>query len=115
MLKRYKPLIRKTPLKRSTKPINKKSPKKKLEDRIYSGLRIIFLRDNPVCQACLDGCAHNATEVHHKRGRGVWFLVVETWLAVCWRCHRWIEDHPDEAKELKLSEKRTIGYIPKAF
>lgn len=76
------------------------------EDRLYMKLRDKFLEDHPVCQCGRPGCTNVATEVHHKKGHGIWYLIVATFLAVCHKCHRWIETHPEEAKKLGYSESR---------
>jgi len=72
----------------------------------YSKLRSAFLVVHSICQAKLVGCTGKATDVHHKAGRGENHLNISTWLAVCRSCHRWIEEHPNEAKELGLSQSR---------
>lgn len=72
----------------------------------YSKKRASFLIVHPMCQAKLIGCTHGATDVHHKAGRGENHLKMSTWLAVCRSCHSYIELHPEEAKELGLSESR---------
>jgi hypothetical protein len=72
----------------------------------YSKKRTAFLAMHPSCQAKLIGCTVMATDVHHKAGRGENHLKVNTWLAVCRNCHRWIEENPDAAKELGYSETR---------
>lgn len=73
---------------------------------VYSKKRVAFLALHQFCQAKLPCCTGRSTDVHHKRGRGKWYLVMSTWLAVCRQCHQWIEEHPEEAKELGLSESR---------
>ena len=81
---------------------------KKMRETIdeYSKLRTAFLVIHSFCEAKLVGCSTKATDVHHKAGRGDNHLKISTWLAVCRSCHRWIEEHPEEAKELGLSENR---------
>lgn len=86
--------------------INKVSVKMKATNDKYSSLRIAFLAVNDSCKAKLVNCTRTATEVHHKAGRGENHLKISTWLPVCRSCHRWIEEHPDAAKELGLSENR---------
>lgn len=54
---------------------------------IYKVFRILFLRRRPICEACR---TNRATQVHHKSGRGRFYLVVATWMAVCFKCHDWI-------------------------
>lgn len=88
------------------KPIKPRSKKMQKLDQIYTKLREIFMRDHPQCQACLPGCMGGATDVHHKKGRGKWYLVVSTWMAVCRKCHEWIELHPVEATEMGWRESK---------
>jgi hypothetical protein len=78
---------------------------------MYTVLRKAFFLEpkNQYCHAHLSGCTGNRQEyltVHHKKGRGKYFLDVSTWLSACFNCHQWIETHPEEAKELGLSESR---------
>lgn len=83
---------------------------------LYKAIRLDYLKVFPKCKASLKGCQFWACQVHHKKGRGVYLLVLETWLPVCPNCHRWIELHPVRAKELNLSMDRLnddidlIGY-----
>ena len=80
--------------------------KKTLDE--YSKKRIAFLALNQTCQAKLVGCTGNATDVHHKAGRGENHLKMSTWLAVCRSCHSWITEHSKEAIEMGLSESRLL-------
>ena len=84
-------------------PISKKM-KVQLDD--YSKLRLAFFVIHAICKAKLQGCSGVATDIHHKAGRGENLLKINTWLPVCRSCHSYIETHPDEAKELGLSESR---------
>jgi hypothetical protein len=72
----------------------------------YGKKRLAFLIVHPICQAKLVGCTKDATDVHHKSGRGENHNVISTWLAVCRSCHSWIELNPTEAKELGYSNDR---------
>jgi hypothetical protein len=97
------------------KPLPSRSPKRKKEEAQYLKLRLDFLNKHPMCQAHLQGCKTYATEVHHKAGRtGDLFLDPKYWLSTCRPCHAWIENHPEEAKELGFSitrsnEQKTTG------
>ena len=84
-------------------PLSSKLAKLRKE---YSILRLKYLSDNPNCLASLPGCTRIATDVHHMQGRGLYFLDITTWLAVCRNCHVIIETNPELAKELKLSKSR---------
>ena len=69
------------------------SPKRPSLTRQYAALRKQFLLKHPKCQV-LQGpnrpCPNPATELHHRKGRGKWLLVEETFLAICNQCHRQI-------------------------
>ena len=89
------------------KSISPVSAKRQVEMGTYGKLREAFLVVKLHCEAKLVGCTTKATDVHHKAGRiGENYLKIGTWLAVCRNCHRWIEDNPEAAKELNLSESR---------
>ena len=88
------------------KRINPKSKKMQILDLAYSKLRRKFMEEKPMCEAALHCCNGRSTDVHHKKGRGKYHLVVSTWLSVCRACHMYIEEHPKEAIELGYSEKR---------
>lgn len=77
------------------------SDRRKKLDAEYSRLRLQFLTQNPVCAVCEDA---KATQVHHKKKRGKNYLNVETWLAICFFCHRYAHDNPDWAKEHGITE-----------
>lgn len=94
------------PLVKQSKPIRQVSKKQAILNQDYSKLRVVFLKENPLCKAKLMGCTGVATDVHHKRGRGVYLLRTDTWVALCRTCHQRVETHPDEAKALGLSESR---------
>lgn len=91
-----------TPAKR----IPTKSSRKASEDETYSKLRKDFLTLHSTCKAMLPGCTAVATDVHHKKGRGKYYLITSTWIPLCRICHMWVETHPIEAKELGFSEDR---------
>ena len=77
------------------KPI--KRPKKRPEqDREYTRLKRDYLSKHTICDVC--GTAR-ATQVHHTRRRGPYYLKVDTWMPVCLHCHAEIEAHPAWAKE----------------
>lgn len=87
--------------------MNKIGDKRRKEMSVYDRRRLAFLALHKFCQANLSECTKIATEVHHKKGRvGDDYLNITTWLAVCHNCHYWIENHPEKAKELGLSESR---------
>ena len=80
-------------------PIRSKSKKLTKEERLYNRMRIPWLEKRPVCEARYEGCTHRSTDVHHIKGRGIWLLIKEWWLAVCRNCHEHIHKHPKQARE----------------
>lgn len=70
--------------------------------RLYAKMRVDFLTENPWCIRC----GGNASEVHHKAGRGAFLLSVETWASACHDCHVYITEHPAEAYERGWSLRR---------
>lgn len=77
-------MLRRTPLKRVSK-------KHQAELAIYRKLRAEYLQTHPRCEFV--GCFSNSTEIHHKEKRGKNLNNVETWRALCRKCHTYIEDH----------------------
>jgi RNA polymerase subunit RPABC4/transcription elongation factor Spt4 len=89
------------------KSISPVSAKRQGEMDEYGKRRIAYLAMFSTCQAGLVECTGQATEIHHKAGRvGELYTKVSNFLAVCRNCHRFIEENPEEAKELGLSESR---------
>lgn len=87
-------------------PIKKVSVSKAKIDKVYLTLRTVFLENKPICEANLSGCTKRSTEIHHAAGRNKNTLDIKTWRALCNTCHRYVEIHPNEAKELGLSLNR---------
>jgi len=56
--------------------------------------------------AQLENCAGIVSDVHHKKGRGIYYLDTDTWIAVCRNCHDIITKDSNLAINLNLSEKR---------
>lgn len=88
------------PLKRK-KPIRRVSLKRAKALKEYMILRQAFLMGHPSCEiARKDICKGRAGEVHHVKGRGKNLNNPMTWLATCRPCHRWIHEHPGQARVL---------------
>lgn len=81
-----------TGLKRT--PLKRRSAKKTEWALLYlAGLRFLISLD-PMCRCCKE---RRATEGHHPaRQQGGSILI---FLPVCRRCHTWVEDHKNEARE----------------
>lgn len=89
------------------KSISPVSKKRQVEMDEYSIKRNLFLIANPKCQAKLVGCTGNSTDIHHAAGRvGENYLNISKWKALCRNCHTFVEQNPEAAKELGLSENR---------
>lgn len=90
------------------KPIPKASPKRRIQETLYSRSRKVFINNHPKCEANLPQvCTKISTDVHHMKGRvGSLFLDERYWLSVCRGCHYWIEMRPEEAKLLGFSISR---------
>lgn len=82
------------------KPMNKKSSKIQKMDALYTVLRESYLKHNQFCKAGLPGCQINATDVHHKKLRGNYYLDESTFLPVCRICHNFIHANPILSREL---------------
>ena len=87
-------------------PLKGKSEKQSVLDTLYSKLRKEYLTKKPYCYAKLQGCSSIATDIHHTKGRGAYYLQADTWIGLCRSCHQWIELHPKEAKDMGFSDTR---------
>ena len=102
-------------LRQSGGSVNKISAKKKKENAEYSKARKSFLKEkeNSYCKAAMPGCTgkdKSTLTIHHMKGRGRFTLDQETWVTLCFNCHRWVEEHPSQAKLLGLSLNRLENY-----
>lgn len=88
------------------KRVNPRSSKRKADLEVYLAKRRAFLNRNRICQVVLpEGhrCGRRASQIHHRKGRSKFYLVVSTWMAVCPRCHEFIET--------KRAWAKTQGYL----
>jgi hypothetical protein len=95
------------------RPIKPKSDKKDVLDVLYSKMRKEFLElpENATCRAKLPGCLNvykQELTVHHTKGRGLYYLDKSTWIPLCMSCHMWVETHPKEAREMNLSQTKSV-------
>jgi len=96
-LKQYQPKVKKT-------SIPKMSKKMKRQISEYSKVRAEFLEENPNCQ--FKGCNKKADSIHHIKGRGIYLLKKETFMAVCHHHHVIIEHNPEWSYEHGYSLSR---------
>lgn len=72
----------------------------------YSRLKAQYIAIHQICENI--GCNQQATTIHHMAGReNEMLLDVNYFKALCFDCHRKVEENPHWAKENKLSESRT--------
>ena len=96
----------KKPITKKPYTIRKRSVKGQKEDREYSKIAKKFKEENPYCKARLEGCTGLTTDVHHRRGRGKYYLDVSTFIPLCRSCHTKIELNPEFAKSSGFSFSR---------
>ena len=90
--------------KKEKKPIKKTSKSRQADQRLYEIVRERYLNNNPICEVC--GTTHS-DQIHHKKGKIGSLLYNERYfLAVCFPCHRHIEDNPEFAKREGYSLNR---------
>lgn len=81
------------------KRIKRVSKKKREQDKIYAKLRPQFLAEHPTCEIQWDDkCSKKATQVHHVKRRGKYYLKTETWKSSCRHCHAMVEHNGKEAE-----------------
>jgi 5-methylcytosine-specific restriction endonuclease McrA len=85
--------------------IKKKSDKRAKAEPEYNEKRKKFLKENPRCQAKLEGCTGKTNDLHHRAGReGSNYTNEKTFMAVCRNCHDKVHTvlSAKEAREKKL-------------
>lgn len=99
------PLKRKTPLKRRYR-LARVSVKRRAEEILYHAMRAAFLHARPYCQFLR--CFRKSRDVHHKRGRGKYYLDERTWMAICRWHHDWIHDNMRAAESLGYVQRGRV-------
>ena len=72
-------------------------------------MRKNFLATRPLCEVCTKvkmDRRNQSTDVHHKKGRGKYYLDEDTWLATCRQCHDEIHKNPIWARKMGYLEDR---------
>ena len=96
---------KRTPLPASKKKIAHTSKKLKHNLELYRIVKKKFLEANPICQ--FPNCTSREVTLHHSKGRVGKLLYDATYFkALCLEHHRWVEEHPQQAKEMGLSVSR---------
>lgn len=96
------------PVKKAPRPAIKKVSKERAkQNRKYTPIKKKFLADNPTCEARLDGCTGQSTDLHHAAGRsGKQLLKVDDFIALCRNCHDKMEILDKEARAAGLKKTR---------
>jgi len=110
--------MKSTPLKRSTKPLRRRSKKRQ---KLYTEERIPFviatIEERPVCEIQSADCSQLSTTVHEriKRSAGGSIVPGETadrqgqvFDSCCYECNLYIETHPQWARDNGFTISRYI-------
>jgi len=84
--------------KKKPKAIKGMSKKRAKDSKEYTTLRELFLKDK-ICQVNQDARAEEVHHIYSGKDRNTHYLDVNTWLAVCRECHRYIHANPIWARE----------------
>jgi hypothetical protein len=85
------------------KTVKKVGDSLKEKMKLYRPKARKFITMNPKCKMC--GVPSEC--IHHRAGRlGDNLLDESTWVALCFSCHRFVEENPDWAKENGYSDSR---------
>jgi hypothetical protein len=94
-------------------PLRRVSSKRARENRIYLKLAAEHLLKHPFCQCCSllwpesKVEPHRATQCHHSKGRGKYFLDKSTYRSACGASHHYIHfENPNHAREVGLLPPR---------
>lgn len=96
---------KKKPIERKPTKISPVSKSRAAALEKYRRLRDEYFKEHPICE--FPGCNSTKVTLHHMRGRIGSFLTNKKYFkSLCWPHHRYVEDHPSEAKKLGLSLKK---------
>lgn len=71
----------------------------------YRRLRDKYFQEYPICE--FEGCTSTRITLHHMRGRIGSFLTDKRYFkSLCQKHHKFVEEHPEEAKKMNLSQSR---------
>jgi hypothetical protein len=85
---------------------NNKPNSRDLKDVKYFELRKKYLETHKRCMINSPECTQDATVIHHTRGRGIYYLMTETWMPACKRCNNYVESHDQWATENGYKKSR---------
>ena len=87
--------MKRTPMKRGTRPLQAKSRQRQRDDKARKVLVIEYLNQNPICEMCQSSVAVDVDEII---GRGVLpgaQMRPELFQGLCRPCHNWKHANPD--------------------
>lgn len=85
--------MKKTPLRK----VSKKQSKRLTE---YAWAKKKYMEDHPYCESHMGfGEVIKATQLHHKKGRGIYLADPSYFAALCSACHSFIHEHPNWARD----------------
>lgn len=98
-------ILRRTTLKRGTKPLKRTrlrrvSEKRRQINEAYFPAVMAWKLKNPFCK--FPGCTHTTDDAHHARKRGRYLMDMSTWIPLCRHHHTYVHDHPAEARAIGL-------------
>lgn len=94
-------VLKRTPLKRSTTPINRRSAVQSKRENKYNYLVGIWKKQPENAFCCFPGCRQPTEDCHHTRGKLKQLLFDSRWWSpVCRTHHTWIDAHRDEARNI---------------
>lgn len=79
-------------------PVKKVTQKRADELSKYPGLKKQYMSVYPNCELKFLECTGRSTEIHHCSLSAKNFLNIDTWVAVCSNCHRFLESMPSDQR-----------------
>lgn len=97
--------LKKTPIAKKPVKIKPISDKRRKQLREYEKEKKEYFELHTQCE--FPGCEKTEITLHHMAGRiGDKLTDQRYFKALCWEHHRWIEEHPEAARRLGLSQSR---------
>ena len=99
---------REAKIKKPSESPAKVNEKRAVVNKEYEKVKKVYKLAHPHCEANLEGCTKEATDIHHQAGKSSNELLCnpDYFLSVCRNCHRWIEENPAAAIAQGLSVPR---------
>lgn len=94
------------PVKKKRTRMNQVSDQRRALNAIYSIISKEIKASPAICEGWgkIEGCTKKATQIHHKRGRRGFLLIMSFYFGrLCSNCHNYCTHHSREAVEMGLS------------